>query len=314
MGETNYQRNQKDTIFRRLFTEKKNALDLYNALNKTAHTNAEELEITTLENTIYMKFKNDVSFVFDFELMLYEHQSTVNLNMPLRDLVYVTDLYKGMIRRDDLYQSGRIKLPVPGFVVFYNGAVPQPEERILRLSDSYEKKTDEPELELTVKVYNINLGHSPELLEACSLLKEYAQYVEQVREYAKGLPPEKAVERAIEDCIRNGILADFLSRNRAEATAVCIYEYNEELHLKNVREEGIQQGLQQGEEQKLIDLICRKVRKGKALEVIAEELEEEVFVISPIYDAVLQSAPDYDSGKVYALLHSNANESYSRTD
>lgn len=95
---------------------------------------------------------------------------------------------------------------------------------------------------------------------------------------------------------------------------MCIYEYNEELHLKNVREEGIQQGLQQGEEQKLIDLICRKVRKGKALEVIAEELEEEVFVISPIYDAVLQSAPDYDSGKVYALLHSNANESYSRTD
>lgn len=314
MRETSYQRNQKDTIFRRLFTEKKNALDLYNALNKTTHADAEELEITTLENTIYMKFKNDVSFVFDFELMLYEHQSTVNLNMPLRDLVYVTDLLKGRIRIDDLYRSSRIKLPTPRFVVFYNGAVPQPEERILRLSDSYEKKTDEPELELTVKVYNINLGHSPELLEACSLLKEYAQYVEQVREYAKGLPPEKAVERAIEDCIRNGILADFLSRNRAEATAVCIYEYNEELHLKNVREEGIQQGLQQGEEQKLIEQICRKVRKGKGLEVIAEELEEEVSTIAPIYEVVLQSAPDYDTGKMYALLHSSANESYSQVD
>lgn len=161
-----------------------------------------------------------------------------------------------------------------------------------------------------MKVYNINLGHSPELLEACSLLKEYAQYVEQVREYAKGLPPEKAVERAIEDCIRNGILADFLSRNRAEATAVCIYEYNEELHLKNVREEGIQQG----EEQKLIEQICRKVRKGKALEIIAEELEEEVSTIAPIYEAVLQSAPDYDAGKMYALLHSSENESYSQAD
>lgn len=190
----------------------------------------------------------------------------------------------------------------------------KPEERILRLSDSYEKKTDEPELELTVKVYNINLGHNSELLEACSLLKEYAQYVEQVREYAKGLPPEKAVERAIEDCIRNGILADFLSRNRAEATAVCIYEYNEELHLRNVREEGIQQGLQQGEEQKLIELICRKVRKGKALEIIAEELEEELSTIAPIYEAVLQSAPDYDTGKMYALLHSSANESYPQAD
>lgn len=125
MSETSYQRNQKDTIFRRLFTEKKNALDLYNALNKTTHADAEELEITTLENTIYMKFKNDVSFVFDFELMLYEHQSTVNLNMPLRDLVYVTDLLKGRIRIDDLYRSSRIKLPTPRFVVFYNGAVPQ---------------------------------------------------------------------------------------------------------------------------------------------------------------------------------------------
>lgn len=301
MNKMSYQRNQKDTIFRRLFTEKKNALDLYNALNKTTHTDAEKLEITTLENTIYMKFKNDVSFVFDFELMLYEHQSTVNLNMPLRDLVYVTDLFKGRIRMDDLYRSSRIKLPAPRFVVFYNEAPPQPEERILRLSDSYEKKTDEPELELTVKVYNINLGHNSELLEACSLLKEYAQYVEQVREYAKGMPPEKAVERAIEDCIRNGILADFLSKNRAEATAVCIYEYNEELHLKNVREEG----MQQGEEQMLIEQICRKVRKGKSLEVIAEELEEEVSVISPLYDAVLECAADYDSSKVYALLHND---------
>ena len=86
------------------------------------------------------------------------------------------------------------------------------------------------------------------------------------------------------------------------------------MHLKNVREEGIQQGLQQGEEQKLIELICRKVRKGKALEVIAEELEEEVSTIAPIYEAVLQSAPDYDTGKMYALLHSSENETYSQAD
>lgn len=171
----------------------------------------------------------------------------------------------------------------------------------MRLSDAYEKRTGESELELTVKVYNVNLGHNSELLESCSLLKEYAQYVEQVREYtAKGLPFAEAVEQTIDDCIRNGILADFLSKNRAEATAVCIYEYNEELHLKNVRMEG----MQQGEEQKLIEQIYRKVRKGKALPVIAEELEEEVSVVSPIYDAVLKSAHDYDCEKVYALLHS----------
>ncbi len=304
MRETYYQLNQKDTIFRRLFMEKKNALDLYNAINKTAHTDVDKLEITTLEDSIYMKFKNDVSFVFDFELMLYEHQSTVNPNMPLRDLIYVTDLLRGRISTDDLYRTSRIKLPVPRFVVFYNGTTPQPEEQILRLSDAYEKRTGEPELELTVKVYNVNLGHSSELLESCSLLKEYAQYVEQVREYtAKGLPFAEAVEQTIDDCIRNGILADFLSKNRAEATAVCIYEYNEELHLKNVRMEGMQQGMQQGEEQKLIELVCRKVRKGKALPVIAEELEEEISVVSPIYDAVLESAPEYDCGEIYARLH-----------
>lgn len=235
---------------------------------------------------------------------MYEHQSTVNPNMPLRDLIYVTDLLRGRISTDDLYRTSRIKLPVPRFVVFYNGTAPQPEEQILRLSDAYEKRIGEPELELTVKVYNVNLGHNSELLESCSLLKEYAQYVEQVREYtAKGLPYAEAVEQTIDDCIRNGILADFLSKNRAEATAVCIYEYNEELHLKNVRMEG----MQQGEEQKLIEQICRKVKKGKALPVIAEELEEEISVVSPIYNAVLESAPEYDCDKIYALLHS-ANE------
>ena len=147
MRETYYQLNQKDTIFRRLFMEKKNALDLYNAINKTAHTDVDKLEITTLEDSIYMKFKNDIC-------------------------------------------------------CFYNGTTPQPEEQILRLSDAYEKRTCEPELELTVKVYNVNLGHNSEFLESCSLLKEYAQYVEQIREYtAKGLPFAEAVEQTIDNSI-----------------------------------------------------------------------------------------------------------------
>lgn len=153
MRETYYQLNQKDTIFRRLFMEKKNALDLYNAINKTAHTDVDKLEITTLEDSIYMKFKNDVSFVFDFELMLYEHQSTVNPNMPLRDLIYVTDLLRGRIKTDDLYRTSRIKLPVPRFVVFYNGTTPQPEEQILRLSDAYEKRTGEVSVKFLLAKY-----------------------------------------------------------------------------------------------------------------------------------------------------------------
>ena len=125
----------------------------------------------------------------------------------------------------------------PRFVVFYNGTDFQPEQQVLYLSDSFEKKLDEPSLELAVTVYNINLGHNRKLLDACRLLKEYAQYVAQVRAYAEKLPLSDAVEQAIDDCIRNGILTDFLSKNRAEAIAVSIFEYDEEQHMKSERKE-----------------------------------------------------------------------------
>ena len=134
------QHKYKDTMFRMLFQEKENLLSLYNALNKTDYTNVDELEITTLENALYMSYKNDISFVFDFELMLYEHQSTINPNMPLRDLFYVSTVLRGRAKDKNLYGKVLIKIPAPRFVVFYNGTDSQPEQQILRLSDSFEKK------------------------------------------------------------------------------------------------------------------------------------------------------------------------------
>ena len=189
-----------------LFKEKENLLSLYNAVNGTAYVDTDELEITTLQDAVYMNYKNDVSFVFDFELNLYEHQSTVNPNMPLRDLIYVTTVLQGVIRDEDLYSSKLIKLPTPRFVVFYNGTEPQPHKQILRLSDAYEKQLDLPELELSVTVYNINFAENKELLETCKVLKEYAQYVAIVRKFAMEKPLEKAVEQAVDTCIKNGIL------------------------------------------------------------------------------------------------------------
>ena len=183
MKGTNAQRNYKDTVFRMLFREKENLLTLYNALNKTAYTNIDDLEITTLENAIYMNYKNDISFIFDFNLMIYEHQSTINPNMPLRDLIYVTQVLQGRIKDENIYSASLIRLPAPQFVVFYNGIDFQPEKQILKLSDAYEKEQEYPALELTVSIYNINLGHNTELLEACRLLKEYAQYVECIRTF-----------------------------------------------------------------------------------------------------------------------------------
>ena len=246
MKENKVQRNYKDTVFRMLFKEKENLLSLYNALNQTAYTDADRLEITTLENAVYMNYKNDISFVFDFELMLYEHQSTVNPNMPLRDLINVTKVLQGRIKGENLYGTALVRIPTPRFVIFYNGTDSCPERQILRLSDVFEKQPEKPELELLVTVYNINWGYNPELMEACRLLKEYAQYVEQVRIFAKDMPFSDAVETAVEHCIQNGILEEFLTKNRAEAIAMSIFEYNEEQHLKSEREQAYQNGRDDG--------------------------------------------------------------------
>ena len=244
------QRNYKDTVFRMIFRERENLLSLYNALNGTAYKETDDLEITTLENAVYMNYKNDISFVFDFELFLYEHQSTCNPNMPLRDLLYVTRVLQNRIKDKNLYSQSLVRIPTPRFVVFYNGTDSLPEQQTLYLSDAFEKKQDEPSLELAVSVYNINLGHNRELLNACRLLKEYAQYVEQVRTYTQQMPLSEAVEKAVDDCIKNGILADFLAKNRAEAIAMSIFEYDEEKHMKSERKEwreiGRKEGLTEG--------------------------------------------------------------------
>ena len=273
MQEITVQRNYRDTVFRMLFKKKENLLSLYNALNQTAYTDAEELEITTLENAVYMNYKNDISFVFDFELMLYEHQSSVNPNMPLRDLIYVTKVLQGRIIGENLYGRTLIKIPTPRFVIFYNGAVSCPERQILKLSDAFEKQSEQPELELTVTIYNINWGCNPELMEACCLLKEYAQYVEQVRIFAKDMPFSDAVERAVDHCIQNGILEEFLSKNRAEAIAMSIFEYNEEQHLKSEREQAYQNGRKEGED-RLVQLlqILLAAGKGEDIERITTDL------------------------------------------
>ena len=258
---TNVQRNYKDTLFRMLFKDKENLLSLYNALNQTSYTDVDKLEITTLENAVYMNYKNDISFVFDYELMLYEHQSSVNPNMPFRDLIYVTKVLQTITKDENLYGQTLIKLPTPRFVVFYNGTNEQPKQQILRLSDAFQKKLDFPELELSVTVYNINWGNNQELMDACRTLKEYAQYVEQVRIYAKELPFNEAVEKAVDYSIKNGILAEFLSKHRAEAIEVSIFEYDEEKHMKSEREWAYNNGLEDGErlgiekgEQRLINL------------------------------------------------------------
>lgn len=270
-------RTYKDTLFRMLFRDKENLLSLYNAVNETDYTDTNDLEITTLENAVYMNYKNDISFVFHFELLLYEHQSTVNPNMPLRQLFYVSRVLQKRIRNENIYGSVLIRLPMPRFAVFYNGTAPQPEKQVLRLSDSYEQNGKQPELELCVTVYNINLGYNTKMMDTCKVLKEYAQYTEKVREYAEELPFQEAVETAVEYCIRNGILADFLLANKSEAIAVSIFEYDEEKHLKSEREYAYHVGKAEGEKS---GWILALLEVGYPKEKILLKLQEH-YALSP---------------------------------
>lgn len=165
-------REYKDTVFRMLFSNEKNLLSLYNAVTGRSYEDAKELEIVTLDNAVYMGMKNDLAFLLDLHISLYEHQSTKNPNMPLRDLFYISLEYQKYVSDKSLYSSALLKIPAPVFVVFYNGAEDMEEHTELRLSQAYEHFEGELNLELKVMVLNINAGHNAELMEQCRMLKE----------------------------------------------------------------------------------------------------------------------------------------------
>ena len=298
----------KARIFAMLYQDKKELLDLYNAISGKHYEDPELLEINTLENAIYMTMRNDLSFLIDFRLSLYEHQSTYSPNLPLRDLFYISDLYSGMVKDENLYGIKLVQIPAPQFVIFYNGMKEMPDRTVLRLSDAYSVKEENPALELTAVMLNINRGHNEKLKGLCKSLKDYSEYTARVREYADTMPISEAVEQAICECIQEGILAEFLKQNRAEAKQVSIYEYDEEKHMRQEREtfwedgwaagreEGIREGEERGREagrkegreegrqagklDLLKDLIQKKLSKGKSTGTIAEELEiEEALVL-----------------------------------
>ena len=280
-------REYKDRLFRMIFKEKGKFLELYNALNGTDYDNPDDLTVTTLENAIYMGMRNDVSYLLYDRLSLYEHQASINPNMPLRNLFYVADIYSTLTRDANLYGSKRIMLPEPHFVVFYNGIEKLPEQSILQLSDAFPQKSGKPKLNLEVLVLNINAGYNLELMEHCRTLREYMIYVDTVRTYAKEMSFPGAVDRAINECISKGILADFLSRNQAEVKKVSIYEYDEEKHIRQEREDA----MQKGEFFKLATLVLKKYTKGLTPEETADMLEEDPSLIEKIY-ALKQSFPD----------------------
>ena len=239
-------RNYKDTVFRMLFREKKHLLGLYNAIGGREYEDPEKLDIVMLESAVYLGMKNDLAFLIDMRLYLFEHQSTVNPNMPLRFLQYVSAEYEKLTASEDLHRRALVKVPAPHFVVFYNGVEQCAEHQELRLSAAYEVAEEAPELELRVQVLNINEGFNEDLKEACRTLREYMQYVDKVRAYIKDMPIDEAVDRAVEECIGQGILREFLLQNRAEVKHMSIFEYNEEDVRQVIREEAYEDGREEG--------------------------------------------------------------------
>ncbi len=274
-------REYKDTIFRWIFSIIENLLSLYNAVTGKNYQNPEDLDIVTLENAIYMGMKNDLAFVLEMGLYLYEHQSTYNPNIPLRDLFYIASEYQDLVDEKSRYIPPEFKrFRTLNFLVFYNGTDRNvPDRTELRLSDAFENPMQDPALELKVTMLNINAGHNEELMNNCHVLWEYAEYVARVRKYAAELPLNEAVELAITECIREGILAEFLQHNRAEVYKVSIFEYDKEKEEKKLRkaerecgreeglQEGLKEGLQQGrleERKSLLALIAKMSAGGDA--------------------------------------------------
>lgn len=271
-------RNYKDTVFRMLFSDRKNLLSLYNAVNQKHYTDPEDLEIVTLENAIYMGMKNDLAFIIDTNLYLYEHQSTYNPNMPLRDLFYISNEYQKLLDKKSLYSSSLQKIPAPNFIELYNGTDTLSDFSEHRLSSAFENLSGEPKLELIVTVLNINEGHNALLMEHCQTLKEYSQYVAKVRKYAAGMPLDQAVEYAVDECIKENILADFLRKNRTEVISMSIFEYDKEEEEKKLRkaeyeagvEAGVSLGVEKGVKQGVIETTRHLLKLNKlSLEEIA---------------------------------------------
>ena len=236
----------KDRLYKMIFNDKSELLKLYNAINGTHYDDPAMLTITTLDNAIYMTMENDLSFIIDMRLALYEQQSTVNPNLPLRFLMYITDIYSAYTKDMNIYGSKKVQIPLPSFVIFYNGVKSQPDRTEFLLSELFHPTTDQPALELKAVMLNINKGHNQELMNACHTLRDYSEYVARIRTYSAEMPLTDAVEKAITECIHENILRDFLLKNRAEAKAMSIYEYDEEGHLEIVKEEGRQLGLAEG--------------------------------------------------------------------
>ena len=286
-------RKYKDSVFRSLFNNKTRLLELYNAIKGTNYQDESIIEINTLEDVLFSDMKNDISFTVNKKMVvLIEHQSTINENMPLRLLSYIARVYEKLVDEDILQEKLR-KIPRPEFIVLYNGTDPFPEKKYFKLSDAFEE-IDESEkaeyldlisLDLIVTVYNINKGCNPDLERKSKSLSGYAIFVAKVREHLdyyreykeKEKNLKKAIRLAIDYCIERGILVDYFKKHSSEIASMTFLEYDLKTHIKvarrEAREEGRAEGFEQGEE-RIQNYVLELIEQGLSSEEIKKKIEK----------------------------------------
>lgn len=248
----------KDRLFRLIFGNEEymeNNLALYNALNGTNYTDPSAITITTIDDFIYMDMKNDASILIYGDMPVWEQQSTHNPNMPLRGMIYYGMLYCGYIEAQglNLYGHKQIRIPTPQYYVFYNGREKRPEREIMRLSDSFVNENGTEGYEWTANVININPGCNEKLLRDCKPLADYMYFVNEIRASVDaGLELKNAVDAAVMNCNRNGIMVNLLQKHEGEVKRMVFTEFDQEKYMKQVREEWMAEGIEQGVEQGIV--------------------------------------------------------------
>ena len=273
----------KSSVFSFLFSNPNTLKQLYCALAGITLPDDVPVTINTLNNVLFMDRVNDISFEIGNKLViLIEHQSTINPNMALRLLSYITRVYEKIIQDKKIYSSKKIAVPRPKFFVLYNGLAPYPDKKVLRLSEAFEStesfglpEEGEIDLELTVKVININEGKNESIAKKCQTLAQYSAFVAKVREYEKeGFSREEAVKKAVIYCRNHDILKEFLEKNSSEIMNMLLTEWNWDDALDVRYEEGLEEGREEGIEKGHTEEKLEIARKMKNAGRPISEIEE----------------------------------------
>ena len=262
------EKDYKDRLFKFIFgnpVNKRWTLSLYNAINGTAYTNPDDLEFNTILDVVYMKMKNDASFLIYFEMNLWEHQGSYNPNIPLRFFIYAGALYDkySITSNYNRFSSVLQKIPRPKCVCFYNGTREMPERNVLKLSDAYDGEGD---IEVQVTMVNINYGKNPGLMKSCKPLKEYAWLVDAVRKMLeKAADLDSAIDTAIDEMPDDFEIKGFINGNRAEVKEMFLTEYDEEKTLQQTKMEGFNEGYRGGIDETNARVATDMLQDGKPL-------------------------------------------------